>query len=215
MGGDQGSVAQLASQLERGLALGREESGEGVEVDLSPLQQLLELCGQQVRVCLCACLHLMCLSSLACMYNQRTFIGLRLWCAAWRCPSAIHGRASQSSCGPWVSDVSKGFCESIMHICINKACNPSIGVHDVAKYLIHTEHHFCCRNVVKIGEGTFGEAFKAGKVVLKIVPMDGGVLVSSACMMWTCMLEVIRHPLPIMTSADASAGQWRAAEAGC
>lgn len=29
----------------------------------------------------------------------------------------------------------------------------------------------------KIGEGTFGEAFKAGKTVLKIVPMEGSNLV--------------------------------------
>ena len=32
--------------------------------------------------------------------------------------------------------------------------------------------------VRKIGEGTFGEAFKAGHVVLKIVPMEGEVLVN-------------------------------------
>ena len=32
--------------------------------------------------------------------------------------------------------------------------------------------------VRKIGEGTFGEAFKAGRVVLKIVPMEGAVLVN-------------------------------------
>lgn len=32
--------------------------------------------------------------------------------------------------------------------------------------------------VRKIGEGTFGEAFKAGRVVFKIVPMEGEQLVN-------------------------------------
>ena len=33
------------------------------------------------------------------------------------------------------------------------------------------------KEIKKIGEGTFGEAFKAGKTVLKIVPMEGSTLV--------------------------------------
>jgi hypothetical protein len=32
--------------------------------------------------------------------------------------------------------------------------------------------------VVKIGEGTYGEAFKSGQVVLKFVPMDGSNLIN-------------------------------------
>ncbi|PRW60889.1 transducin beta 3 isoform A [Chlorella sorokiniana] len=38
--------------------------------------------------------------------------------------------------------------------------------------------HVDLKKVRKIGEGTFGEAFKAGGVVLKIVPMEGSVLVN-------------------------------------
>lgn len=38
--------------------------------------------------------------------------------------------------------------------------------------------HVDLTRVKKIGEGTFGEAFKAGNVVLKIVPMEGTVLVN-------------------------------------
>ena len=33
-------------------------------------------------------------------------------------------------------------------------------------------------NIVKIGEGTFGEAFKAGGYVCKIVPIDGDLRVN-------------------------------------
>ncbi|KAH9322248.1 hypothetical protein KI387_016887, partial [Taxus chinensis] len=33
-------------------------------------------------------------------------------------------------------------------------------------------------NIVKLGEGTFGEAFKGGETVFKIVPIDGNVLVN-------------------------------------
>ena len=32
--------------------------------------------------------------------------------------------------------------------------------------------------IKKIGEGTFGEAFKAGSMVFKIVPLDGDLLVN-------------------------------------
>ena len=38
--------------------------------------------------------------------------------------------------------------------------------------------HVDLSKVKKIGEGTFGEAYKAGTVVLKIVPMEGSVLVN-------------------------------------
>lgn len=38
--------------------------------------------------------------------------------------------------------------------------------------------HVDISNVRKIGEGTFGEAFKIGNVVFKIVPMEGEALVS-------------------------------------
>ena len=38
--------------------------------------------------------------------------------------------------------------------------------------------HVDLSKVKKIGEGTFGEAFKSGDVVLKIVPMDGATLVN-------------------------------------
>ena len=38
--------------------------------------------------------------------------------------------------------------------------------------------HVDFSKVKKIGEGTFGEAFKAGNLVLKIVPMEGTLLVS-------------------------------------
>jgi serine/threonine-protein kinase haspin len=34
--------------------------------------------------------------------------------------------------------------------------------------------------VVKIGEGTYGEAFKAAGVVLKIVPMEGPQFINDA-----------------------------------
>ena len=34
--------------------------------------------------------------------------------------------------------------------------------------------HVRLKAVKKIGEGTFGEAFKSGDVVFKIVPMEGG-----------------------------------------
>ena len=37
--------------------------------------------------------------------------------------------------------------------------------------------HVDFSKVKKIGEGTFGEAFKAGNLVLKIVPMEGTLLV--------------------------------------
>lgn len=40
----------------------------------------------------------------------------------------------------------------------------------------------CCKHacvqVVKIGEGTYGEAFKSGQVVLKFVPMEGPNLIN-------------------------------------
>ena len=36
------------------------------------------------------------------------------------------------------------------------------------------------KSVRKIGEGTFGEAFKGGDVVFKIVPMEGAQLVRSS-----------------------------------
>lgn len=39
--------------------------------------------------------------------------------------------------------------------------------------------HMKLKSVKKIGEGTFGEAFKGGDVVFKIVPMEGSMLVSS------------------------------------
>ena len=39
--------------------------------------------------------------------------------------------------------------------------------------------HVKLRTVKKIGEGTFGEAFKGGDVVFKIVPMEGNLLVCS------------------------------------
>lgn len=32
--------------------------------------------------------------------------------------------------------------------------------------------------IAKVGEGTFGEAFKAGKTVCKIVPFDGDLRVN-------------------------------------
>lgn len=32
--------------------------------------------------------------------------------------------------------------------------------------------------IVKIGEGTYGEAFKGGQVVLKFVPMEGSNLIN-------------------------------------
>lgn len=38
--------------------------------------------------------------------------------------------------------------------------------------------HVNLGEIKKIGEGTFGEAFKGGKVVFKIVPMDGSLLVN-------------------------------------
>ena len=37
--------------------------------------------------------------------------------------------------------------------------------------------HVKLRTVKKIGEGTFGEAFKGGDAVFKIVPMEGDLLV--------------------------------------
>ena len=37
--------------------------------------------------------------------------------------------------------------------------------------------HVRLKAVKKIGEGTFGEAFKGGDVVFKIVPMEGDLLV--------------------------------------
>ena len=40
--------------------------------------------------------------------------------------------------------------------------------------------HVNLATVKKIGEGTFGEAFKAGGVVLKIVPMEGSIPVRFA-----------------------------------
>lgn len=39
--------------------------------------------------------------------------------------------------------------------------------------------HVKLKGVKKIGEGTFGEAFKGGDVVFKIVPMEGSMLVTS------------------------------------
>ena len=38
--------------------------------------------------------------------------------------------------------------------------------------------HVKLKAVKKIGEGTFGEAFKGGDMVFKIVPMEGSLLVS-------------------------------------
>lgn len=38
--------------------------------------------------------------------------------------------------------------------------------------------HVSLDSVRKIGEGTFGEAFAAGDMVLKIVPMEGSMLVN-------------------------------------
>ena len=40
--------------------------------------------------------------------------------------------------------------------------------------------HVKLKGVRKIGEGTFGEAFKGGGVVFKIVPMEGDLLVRSS-----------------------------------
>ena len=37
---------------------------------------------------------------------------------------------------------------------------------------------YACVQVVKIGEGTYGEAFKSGQVVLKFVPMEGSNLIN-------------------------------------
>ncbi|KAF9622746.1 hypothetical protein IFM89_033981 [Coptis chinensis] len=34
------------------------------------------------------------------------------------------------------------------------------------------------RTIIKVGEGTFGEAFNAGTTVCKIVPFDGDLLVN-------------------------------------
>ena len=38
--------------------------------------------------------------------------------------------------------------------------------------------HVSLSAVRKIGEGTFGEAFKAGDVVFKIVPLEGDLIVN-------------------------------------
>ena len=38
--------------------------------------------------------------------------------------------------------------------------------------------HVDLKRIKKIGEGTFGEAYKGNNVVLKIVPMDGATLVN-------------------------------------
>lgn len=35
-----------------------------------------------------------------------------------------------------------------------------------------------CFQVVKLGEGTYGEAFLSGQVVFKLVPMEGGNLIN-------------------------------------
>lgn len=40
------------------------------------------------------------------------------------------------------------------------------------------EQHASLAEVKKIGEGVFGEAFKAGSMVFKIVPLDGDMIVN-------------------------------------
>lgn len=34
------------------------------------------------------------------------------------------------------------------------------------------------KSIIKVGEGTYGEAFKAGKTVCKVVPFDGDLRVN-------------------------------------
>ena len=41
--------------------------------------------------------------------------------------------------------------------------------------------HVDLGQVRKIGEGTFGEAFRGGRAVFKIVPMDGNLKVAPLC----------------------------------
>ena len=53
--------------------------------------------------------------------------------------------------------------------------------------------HVKLKAVKKIGEGTFGEAFKGGNMVFKIVPMEGGLLVSLLILSWLPNHDVSRH----------------------
>ena len=51
--------------------------------------------------------------------------------------------------------------------------------------------HVKLKTVKKIGEGTFGEAFKGGNMVFKIVPMEGSLLVSSPSDIQGCSSKTI------------------------
>lgn len=59
-----------------------------------------------------------------------------------------------------------------------KLCGQTIDVASLPNMNELLGRHVNLNKVKKIGEGTFGEAFKAGNVVLKIVPMEGSVPVN-------------------------------------
>lgn len=65
-------------------------------------------------------------------------------------------------------------------------------------------------SIVKIGEGTYGEAFKAGATVCKIVPVDGDMLVNGEVqkvlnlLLLLSLKNICNSPKSRMTSSFAT-----------
>ena len=58
------------------------------------------------------------------------------------------------------------------------ACDPQVDTDKIPSMSDLLEQHASLKAVKKIGEGTFGEAFKAKDVVFKIVPLEGDLIVN-------------------------------------
>ena len=131
---------------------------------LTPLEQLLQLCGQQVgtvpvpgwsfpSAALC---------SLCCFAQRESALQAGL----------LDARAHSFNVPPFKQCT---VAKTQDHIDALPSMDQLLGQHvDLAQ-------------LRKIGEGTYGEAFKAGDVVLKIVPMEGQLQVNE----WLCMQQAL------------------------